>query len=182
MINSLNLKPGTSCLDVGGVSDGFEQLSKICSTVTVNLEIRQRTAGWGIIVADARSLPIRSKSVDFVYSVALLEHVDSGLERVAAEIDRISRRGFFVAVPYLYSPFEPHYLIPFFQFVPESIKRALILKLGLRIGYMDRRNYAKIELFTRRRLASIFPTAKVQVLKVYSIPISVTASKKWSST
>jgi SAM-dependent methyltransferase len=163
------------CLDLGGISEGFEELSEKCNAVAVNLELRKKVPGWAIVIADARWLPIRPKSVDVVYSIALLEHVNSGREQVVKEINRISKIGYLIAVPYLFSPFEPHYLVPLFQFVPEFVKRIAIIRLGLKIGHIHRGNFAEIKLFRQLDLSRLFPNSEISKLTVYSLPVSLTA-------
>jgi hypothetical protein len=177
LVRQFGVNKETYCLDIGGISEGFEELGKVCNAISINLELRKKIKGWNIITGDARQLPIKDKSIDLAYSVALLEHVHLGREEVASEINRVVQKGYLIAVPYYFSPLEPHYLVPFFQFVPESIKRILILKIGLRIGHINKNNYEVISLFKPFELALLFPEATVRLLKVFSIPISVTALK-----
>jgi len=128
-IRSFNLGKETICLDIGGITEGFESLSYLCRAISVNLEVRKRVKQWNLIIADGRYLPFKEKSIDIVMSNALLEHVTEGREKLVQEVRRVSKGNLFMSVPYFYSFFEPHYLLPFFQFVPESIKRFLLFKL-----------------------------------------------------
>jgi SAM-dependent methyltransferase len=163
------------CLDVGGTSGGFERLGELCRAVAVNIEIPDRMAGWDIVLADGRCMPFADKSIDIVICNALLEHVNTNRKDLVAEIRRISKRGYFVSVPYYYSPLEPHYLIPFFQFVPEKVRVFLLFRLGLTLGWMNRDNYHEIRLFTRRGLMKLFPEAQISTLRCYGIPVNLVA-------
>ncbi|MFC2067148.1 methyltransferase domain-containing protein [Chloroflexota bacterium] len=168
---SLNDK---SICDIGGISTGFETLSQFCKCVIINNDIKARTEeGWVLIVADGRTLPFRNGTFDIIISNAVLEHIAWGREIFAQEIRRVTRGGIFISVPYYYAPFEPHYRLPFFQFVPEFIKRFLLFKIGLKIGGMSRNNYHEIRLFKKRELMSLFPEAQIKVFRVFGIPISL---------
>jgi SAM-dependent methyltransferase len=155
-IRSFNLSKETICLDIGGITTGFESLSKLCRAISVNLRVIKKVNGWDLIIADGRCLPFKDKSIDIIMSNALLEHITEGRERLVQEVRRVSKGNLFMSVPYFYSFLEPHYLFPFFQFIPESIKRFLLFKLGLKIGWMSRENYAEIHLFKNHSLKNYF--------------------------
>ena len=168
--------------DIGGISTGFETLSQSCQCVIANNDTRARTKeGWALIVADGRALPFKSRTFDIVISNAVLEHLAWGRAEFAQEIRRVTRGGIFISVPYYYAPFEPHYLLPFFQFVPEYIKRFLLFKIGLQIGGMSSNNYHEIRLFEKRDLRSLFPEAQIKVFRVFGIPTGLTAISKKDS-
>ncbi len=180
-LQTFNLEKEISLIDIGGISEGFESLSKACEAMAVNIEVRKEVQGWNLILADGRFLPFKDKSIDIVMSNALLEHVNEGREKLIIEIDRVSKGNYFISVPYRYSPFEPHYLAPFFQFVPEYVKRFLLFRMGLTIGWISRQNYQKIELFTKRQLSELLPDADIFLLRAFGIPVSLVAWRKVSS-
>lgn len=166
------------CLDIGGFSEGFEHLAEMYQTIAVNVEVRRKVEGWNLMLGDGRYLPFTDKSIDIVICNSLLEHVNEGREGLIREIERVGKGNYFISVPYFYSPFEPHYLLPFFQFMPESIKRFLLLKAGLKIGWMSRENYHEIRLFKKSDLKRLFPEARVSVLTTFCIPTNLVASNK----
>ena len=170
-----NLNNKVICLDVGGITKGFETLGNSCRAIAVNLVVRESVEGWDFILADGRFLPFRDGAVDIVICSAVLEHVHEGREELAREIKRVSKGGYFISVPYLYAPIESHYLVPFFQFVPESIKKFLLFKLGLRIGWMSKRNYEEIKLLRKSHLKDLFPEAQIRLLRLFGIPLSLVA-------
>lgn len=178
---NFNLSDETVCLDIGGITEGFESLSELCIAIIVNLEVRKKVKGWNTVLADARCLPLKEKSIDIILSSSLLEHVTEGREKLVQEIGRVSKGNLFIAVPNYYSPLEPHYLVPFFQLVPESVKRFLLLKLGLKIGHMSKENYAEITLFRKSQLRQLFPETHIYTLSVYLFPVSLVALQKIQS-
>jgi ubiquinone/menaquinone biosynthesis C-methylase UbiE len=154
-------------LDVGGGSgiDGeFLRLySRFSETFIVNLQRSRLDAPKDIlvrtIIADGRSLPFASGSVDWVFSNAVIEHVGGWQDqlRFAAEIRRAARRGYFVATPNKYFPIEPHTMFPFYQFLPEHLQRKVIRWWP---GYM--REYEEVHLLSSAQLQELFPEARVQ--------------------
>lgn len=174
-VENFQIKKSGYCLDVGGPSGGFEDLCKFTNSVNLNLGLSHKIPGWQMIIADARNMPFANKSVDISYSSSLLEHVETGKLRVIKEIERISKIGYFVIVPCYFSPFEPHYMLPLFQFVPESVKRKLIFQLGVRIGHIDEKSYAPIKLFKKAELRMLCKDSNLILLSVAGLPMSLVA-------
>lgn len=83
-----------------------------------------------------------TKSFDIVYSNAVLEDLPAWdpVERFAAEVQRAGK-GWFITTPNFWYPIEPHYHLPFTQFVPEGAQRRLVRSLGktpyLQLGSSD---------------------------------------------
>lgn len=176
--HNFDLSNETICLDVGGITAGFEGLNNLCMPVAVNLEFTKKFEGWNLILADARYLPIRQESIDIVLSNALLEHVVEGRAQLVHEIWRVSKGNLFVSVPYFFSPIEPHYHVPFFQFAPESVKKFLLQKIGLRIGHMNKENYSKIMLLRKSELKQFFPETHIYTLRIFIFPMNLIAIKR----
>src|ERR1700687_4165124 len=124
---------GKKLLDVGGgvgIAGEFIRLYERFESVTVlNLEPNISAAPSHLhltaVRADGCRLPFRDKSVDWVFSNAVIEHV-GGWEKqkqFADEIRRVAAKGYFVTTPNRYFPIEPHTLMPFYQFFPISVQR-----------------------------------------------------------
>jgi ubiquinone/menaquinone biosynthesis C-methylase UbiE len=165
------------CLDIGGFSEGFENLAKMYQTIAINMELRQNIEGWNLVIGDGRQLPFIDKSIDIIICNSLLEHVNEGREELIQEIRRVGKGNYFISVPYFFSPFEPHYLLPLFQFVPE-LKKFLLLRMGLKIGWMNKGNYHKIRLFKKSQLKKLFPEATISISKTFWIPTNLVAFYK----
>ncbi len=76
------------------------------------------------IVGDATNLKeFANDSFDVVYSNSVIEHLFSWENQVkmAEEVKRVGKC-YFVQTPNYYFPIEPHWLFPFFQFLPRFIK------------------------------------------------------------
>ena len=103
-------------LDVGGtvgVSNEFAHLHHFFSQTTV-LNLRadalRKVHDVEVLCADARAIPLPDKSVDWIFSNAVIEHVgdESDQASMATEIMRVARKGFFVLTPNRWFPIEPH--------------------------------------------------------------------------
>jgi len=123
------------------------------------------------IYGDGRQLPLADKSIDFIFCNAVIEHIPK-TERhlLAQEIQRVCKKGFFVSTPNYWFPFEPHYHLPFFQYIPETVRRFLLKWLS--IGYINRTksNSPYIQLLTHRGLKTLFPNAISGSVRTALIP------------
>lgn len=156
-------RPGERLLDIGG-GDGEwwvrfapaerrRQLRLFLCDIHHRRPIAPGVAGF--VVADARRLPFRDGAFDIAFSNSVLEHVGD-LERqrlYASEIRRVARR-YFVQVANKHFPIEPHFLIPFLQYLPRSWRRMLTRSL---FGFDD-----DIDLPDRGRVRLLFPEATIE--------------------
>ena len=121
---------------------------------------------------------LRAEASMFSCPTPCLEHVVDDRDRLAQEMQRVSKGDMFVSVPYQFAPIEPHYLLPFFQFVPESVKKFLLFRLKLRVGRKTKANYDQIKLFKKKELRVLFPQSRILTLWVYVFPINLVALQK----
>jgi len=157
---------GGRLLDVGGGPgiDGefLELYAAFDEVVVVNLELTDFNAPAGVTVktmaADARELPLESRSFDWVFSNAVIEHVGGWRqqERFAQEIQRVASRGYFVTTPNKYFPIEPHAMLPFYQFFPVFVQKKVA---PFSPGYL--RKYEEINLLSVGQMKKLFPGATV---------------------
>jgi ubiquinone/menaquinone biosynthesis C-methylase UbiE len=110
-------------------------------------------------VADGCCLPYESKSFDWVFSNAVLEHVGSAerQRQFADEIRRVAKYGYFVTTPNKRFPIEPHSLLPFYQYLSESWQRRVV---HLSPYYL--KNYEEIRLLCAGQVRELFPEAQVR--------------------
>jgi hypothetical protein len=171
---------GDTLLDVGGgagIDGEFLSLySSFSQIVLANLNTcKLRKSGnictWGV-QADGRFLPFKSKSIDWVFSNAVIEHVGDWArqKQFANEIRRVAAKGYFVATPNKYFPIEPHTLLPFYQFLPPKLQRRLV---RLSPGYM--REPLEINLLSGRDLRCLFPEARILRMGLPVFPNSLVA-------
>ena len=110
----------------------IRRIAKFCG-LAMGIDIKSPN-GWArgkdlnleFIVTDARALPLRSNTVDFVIAISLLEHV-SGWDRVVSEAWRVLRRGglFVIQLPNLMYLIEPHTKFPLLGLLPKKLRAML---------------------------------------------------------
>jgi hypothetical protein len=129
-------------------------------------------------IADGCSLPYPAKSFDWVFSNAVIEHVGGQhrQQQFADEIRRVARKGYFVTTPNRSFPIEPHALLPFYQFLPESLQRKVV---RFSPGYL--KHYEEIHLLSARRLRQLFPDAIIRSTGFPLVGTSLVAMYKDSS-
>jgi hypothetical protein len=164
-------KPPGTLVDVGGGGMSGEFLSlyqRFENVIVVNPippDDSRGIANVYLVEGDGRCLPFRDKSIDWVFSNAVIEHVGDWEDQMtfASEIRRVAKRGYFVATPNLYFPIEPHALLPYYQFYPAALKP---FALRFSPGYMQRPE--PISLLTKNALQILFPEALVKTANLSS--------------
>jgi len=121
------------------------------------------------VAGDGRRMPqFADGEFDIVFSNSTIEHVGTvdDQQRMANEVRRIGR-AYCVQTPNFYFPIEPHFLVPFFQFLPVSFRVWLVQRfaLGWYAAIPDKdaafREVDSIRLLTRSRMRSFFPEAQI---------------------
>jgi len=173
------MRPGArdACLEVGGPIESKASITEYFSRYLVlNIEWRSllrarelpqyRTST--LILGDGTRMPLNDRSVDYVVSNAVLEHIPRQRRSAfALEIMRVARKGYFVSTPNFWFPMESHYSMPFFQFLPEAFKRWVTRRV--QIGWINRDSYEPIAMVTRRELRRLFPNAHIMGLSFFGL-------------
>lgn len=157
-------------LDVGGSSLIWEQMGfhnhQRYEITIANLSIpATKQSNFLYIVCDATNMSeLADQSFDFVYSNSVIEHVGDRKARraVVEEIRRVARH-FYLQTPNKFFPIEPHFLFPFYQFLPTWLQTLLIRFFNL--GHMPKASswsqataaVASVELMTLSELRDLFP-------------------------
>ncbi len=170
----LPLGPGARLLDVGGGWGLFLEafLARGLTVVVVDIDeaslrsIRARHPQVSLVLASGTALPFKDQSFQGVFSNAVLEHVGPrpAQARFASEVERVGQ-GYFVTTPNKLFPFEFHFGLPAYQFVPRPLQRLLARGLGLGLWY-DRGKWEDIRLLTRSQVARLFPAGVVMGQRV----------------
>jgi Methyltransferase domain len=161
-------------LDVGGTEGFWERMGfldgEAAELTIVNLEApAPRSPHVRTLSGDACAMPMFADgSFDVVFSNSVLEHVgDYSRQRaMAAEIRRIGRR-YFVQTPSRHFPIEPHFMFPWFQFLPLRLQAFLLMNLKLSFGgRIATREAAEatarsITLLGERDFVALFPGARI---------------------
>jgi len=121
------------------------------------------------LVGDGRAMPqFADGQFDLVFSNSTIEHVGSlaDQQRMAAEVQRVGRR-YYVQTPNRYFPIEPHFVFPFFQFLPLAGRTWLLqrFRLGWYGPIPDREaawnEVSGVRLLSRAELAALFPGGQI---------------------
>ncbi len=163
-----------SIIDLGGTSNFWKKMSfpkndeANITLVNIKEEMPKRQI-FRSIIGDVSNLPkIKSKSFDLVFSNSVIEHMGTfdKQKRMANEVKRICKY-YFIQTPNKYFPLEPHYLFPFFQFLPRNAKIWMVMHFNL--GWFNKiesrqdaeKNIDEIRLLTKKELKELFPEAKI---------------------
>jgi hypothetical protein len=123
-------------------------------------------------------------SFHIAHSNSVIEHVGSweNVVMFANEIKRVSET-YYLQTPNYWFPFEPHFLTPFFHWLPKKIRIKLLLHFNL--GWFKKaKNYHEAKktvescnLLSKKELAYLFPEAKLFKEKVMFLTKSLIVIK-----
>jgi len=137
----VSFEPPINVLDVGGTADFWDKFSesidKKINVTILNIDLEDRQTSYRLVRGDARSLPFKDNMFDVIFSNSLIEHFGSfnDQQKVAREIRRVGKR-YFIQTPNRNFAIEPHFVFPFFQFLPLPMKIFLLQKFNL--GWVGR--------------------------------------------
>jgi ubiquinone/menaquinone biosynthesis C-methylase UbiE len=167
-IDQLDPKPDDLILNIGAGNGLFlesvynlrERIIALDIELVMLLDLKRKYPEVPCLVADARALPFKDGSVRIAFSNAVIEHVGatSQQKKFADEIQRVSQK-YYITVPNKYFPFEFHYRLPLYQFVPKSIQKWLFKKFKIGLWYENK--WEDINLISSRQLKKYFPNTKV---------------------
>ncbi len=130
----VRVSPEWRILDIG-CGESFRSPWFESSSNLVGIDIRQVDVSTKpyerFVCGNACELPFPNNSFDLVYSNSLIEHLPTRKHQrqFACEVSRVGRY-FWVQTPDTGFPVDPHYLVPFFQHVPEKWQRPLADRLS----------------------------------------------------
>jgi len=123
----------------------------------------------------------KKNSFDIVFSNSVIEHLHNfqNQKKIASEILRIGKKH-IIQTPNKHFFVEPHYIFPFFQYLPKKIQYKILTKTKLsRLKKWDKKfakQYVKeIRLLTLNELKEIFPGSKIHQEKFFGMSKSFTA-------
>lgn len=121
------------------------------------------------VIGDGKTLSFfKDKSFDVAFSNSVIEHLSTfeDQELMAYNIQRISNH-YFIQTPAFIFPIEPHFLFPFFHWLPKSLKILFVKYFNL--GWFEKqKNIAHarelilfIRILKKREIKKLFPNSIV---------------------
>jgi hypothetical protein len=178
-------KPVT-ILDVGGKINFWENRGLAGNNdykITI-VNIEKETSKYSNIhceIGDATNLnKFNNKSFNIVHSNSVIEHLYNfeNQKKMVLEIMRVGQKH-IVQTPNKYFFLEPHYLLPFFQFIPDKLKYLILVKTRLsRLKKWDKkfasRYIEEIRLLSLKEMKELFPSSKIYFEKFLGMNKSFT--------
>jgi hypothetical protein len=164
-------------LDVGGVPEFWEDVPEVGRVTLLNLQAFPESERIHSVCYDGGRFPFADGEFDIIFSNSTLEHVigPENQKLFAAEVRRIGK-GYFVQTPSLRFPYDPHALLPFFNFLPHTLKKAY-LHLCYRSPYPVK-ELLDIRLLGHRSLRRLFPDGRIAVERFCGWPKSYIVYKR----
>jgi SAM-dependent methyltransferase len=159
-----HVQPDERILDVGAGEGGALERFNTTNPI-VAVDIRTDGGGWlerdnvTVQYADGTHLPFADETFPVVFSNSVIEHVPRELQPAfAKEIRRVGER-YFVQTPNRYFPIEPHYQMPFVQFLPERMLKGLNRRFSM--GFREKGSWHETTLLTASDLRRLFPDGEI---------------------
>lgn len=185
-----SLTPPVKVLDVGGTEYFWENVNFIpesnTSIVLLNLYKIDVTLPWiSSVVGNGMDLSrYNDGEFDLVFSNSVIEHLGTWENqlKMASEVRRVGKH-YFVQTPNRYFPVKPHFLFPFFHFLPYSCRVWIVRNFNT--GWFDKtpdRSIAEaivkeIRLLSKNELKYLFPESTIFSEKVLGMTKSFVAWK-----
>jgi SAM-dependent methyltransferase len=172
-------------LDIGGTQFFWEKMNftnepNVRFTL-INLYPQEAPSeNFECVIGDATNLPFQDKQFDIVFSNSVIEHLFTWENQVkmANEIRRVGKN-YFIQTPNLYFPIEPHWLFPFFQFLPIFVRVFLTRHFNIG-GYPKTNNQVEavkrvkeVRLLSIREMQKLFPEGQCYKEKFMSLTKSI---------
>jgi ubiquinone/menaquinone biosynthesis C-methylase UbiE len=171
---SLQLTDKVKILDIGGTQsywDNMQLPSELNVQITLlNLDLEKVSDERFVsTIGDATNLKeYNDNCFDIVFSNSVIEHLFSfeNQNKMANEINRVGKY-YFIQTPNRYFPLEPHWLFPFFQFLPYPLK--VFLTNHFNLGHYPKcNNYNEarlrvdeVKLLSENNMKNLFPQCKI---------------------
>lgn len=172
-------------LDLGGTAVSWRVLGLRPGSVTiVNLAHDEgpREPWMDILQADACAGGFGN--YDLVFSNSLMEHLGGHARRQQfADVVQDSAPAWWVQTPYRYFPIEPHWIFPFFQFLPFRA-RVVVCQHWKTLHEPARKDaeeaaelVASVELISATEMRTYFPGSEIWFERIAGLPKSLVAIK-----
>jgi len=182
-IKLFNVKYGDKILDVGGYSYTWEGSGLEKNVTLLNLDKPRIVSPFKYIIGDARDMTMfDDKYFDIIFSNSVIEHVGNYEEqkKMSQEIRRVAKK-YWVQTPYKHFPIEIHFLFPYFQYLPLSLKLIIAktwpFSFSKKLGLDPKTTVENIWLLNIREFKSLFYDAEIEKEKFLGLYKSLIAIK-----
>ncbi len=174
-------------LDIGGTEIYWERMgfptNENVHITLLNLESEPvKNKKFTSVKGDACNMPeFNDNQFDIVFSNSVIEHLFSleNQQKMADEVKRVGK-AYHIQTPNRYFPLEPHWLFPFFQFLPFKLKVAMTKRFNL--GHYKKaitkdaatQRVKEVKLLTEKQMKKLFPEGKVYREKFFGLTKSIT--------
>ena len=189
ILSILEKKGKCRILDVGGTEKYWNLGKDLIRRNDIKIDLLNLTkietlnGNFRSLVGDARDMSeISNNAYDFCHSNSVIEHVGNWEDMVhmSREISR-SAPNYFVQTPYFWFPFEPHFRVPFFHWLPEQIQYRILMKKDL--GFRKKKDnindamvsIQSVKLLDRSQFSYLFPNASIIPEKIGFVTKSLIA-------
>ena len=189
LIRMLEIKPGTRVLDLGGGPSIWESVPVPLDITILNLpggipsfeldssEGKRSIHTFHYVEGDACNVhQFSDRSFDLAFSNSVIEHVGAKekQEAFAREVVRLGK-SYWVQTPSAWFPIEAHTGMPFYWFYPEQLRAWLLRRSQKKLPSWWTEYIAETRVLSRRRMAELFPDARVHVEFLFGLPKSYVA-------
>jgi ubiquinone/menaquinone biosynthesis C-methylase UbiE len=174
---------GKKILDLGGMPwSSFCKDLAHCEVTYLNLYPVEFAApklphvNHHYVCANACQIPFSDRYFDIVFSNSLIEHVGdfAAQTQVAREIYRVGQ-SYWIQTPYKHFPIEPHYNFPFYQYLPQLLRKVVHDTWGFSWSKKYGLPYEEIFLLDRQQMQQLFSDAHFYEEKLFFLTKSLTA-------
>ncbi len=174
LVETLGNKKPLKILDIGGTQLFWERMNflqhKNVHITLLNLKkFETRNENFTSVIGTATDLSqYKDKEFDIVFSNSVIEHLFTleNQKKMADEVGRVGRY-YYVQTPNYHFPVEPHFMCPFFHYLPRETRIYLTRHFSLgnfpkaasreqAIDWVDERR-----LLSRKEMKRLFPDGKV---------------------
>ena len=177
-----------SVLDIGGTISFWDAMNFNDEEINITLlnltDSGVNRKGFTSVAGDATHLNYKDKSFDIVFSNSVIEHLfdHESQKKMASEAARVGKY-YFIQTPNYWFPIEPHWIFPFFQYLPFSWR--VFLTQHFSLGHIKKirnktdaeKQVKEIKLLTYRDIKFLFPDADIYTEKFFFLNKSFVAHR-----
>lgn len=174
-------------LDVGGTESYWVNMSyhlnpDIKITLVNLLDIPTEHPNIVSVKGDAtRLINFKDKEFDITFSNSVIEHLYTyeAQQKMSEEVQRVGKKH-FIQTPNKHFFIEPHYVLPFFQYLPKNLQYPILTNTKFSRGRKWDKDFARqyvdeIRLVSCAEMKSLFPESDLYEEKFLGLTKSFTA-------